>query len=162
MAKRDRAVSNTGPILHLFEIQALNALKLFRIHIPEEVGRELKKLTGKHFDTIMLKPKYKDISKMLSNEYFLDVGESEAIALALQEGINLFFTDDIDARELGKKYNLEVHGTLGILLRAYAEGIFTRDEAAEKVIALYKKSSLFITSDLVKWTIDKIKEYSKK
>ena len=160
MAEKDRAVSDTGPILHLHEINAIKAMDLFSIYVPEEVSEEMIKLRKKRFGILlMLKPKYKDISKLIAIENFIDIAESQAIALALQERIKLFFTDDLEARNIGKRYGLEVHGTLGILLRSFREGIFKKDEAIRNVIALYENSSLFITSDLVKWTIDRINEF---
>jgi len=43
--------------------------------------------------------------------------------------VNLFLTDDLDAREMGKKFGLEVHGSVGIIARAYRECLIDLKEA---------------------------------
>src|SRR3990167_9131277 len=120
-------VSNTGPILHLAEIGLLKALNIFsRISIPMGVDNELRKnkiTIPKKIRILKLNAKSKDIVKILANQYNLDMGEAEAIALALQEKTDYFITDDLDAREVAKNYRLEVHGTIGIMLRAYKNKI---------------------------------------
>jgi len=159
-----KAVSDTGPLLHLSEIQCQNALDIVQqLLVPPEMNLELRKrqVALDRIQVIGLTAKGKDRSKILVQEYSLDLGEAEAIALALQEQISLFLTDDLDARTTAKKYNLEVHGTLGILARAYREGIFSKEETFSKIDLLYNSSSLFITKGLVldiKRTIEEFKK----
>jgi predicted nucleic acid-binding protein len=45
----------------------------------------------------------------------LDVGEPEAIKLALELGIGTVLLDEMDGRQEAEKLHLEVRGTLGIL-----------------------------------------------
>ena len=47
----------------------------------------------------------------------LDIGEREAIQLALELGIGTVLIDETDGRRLAEKFHLEVRGTLGILER---------------------------------------------
>jgi predicted nucleic acid-binding protein len=47
----------------------------------------------------------------------LDVGEREAIQLALELGINTVLLDETDGRQEAENLHLEVRGTLGILER---------------------------------------------
>lgn len=149
----NKAVSDTGPILHLNEINIQKALKIFStILIPNEVEDELLKHKSnipKFIKILDLKSESKDITNILTNQYDLNLGEAEAISLALQEKINLFLTDDLDARQTAKHYNLEVHGTIGILLRSFREKLIDKKTAIEKVEELKRKSSLFITQNLV-------------
>lgn len=49
---------------------------------------------------------------------FLNEGESEAIALALQEEADLILLDDYEAREFARIYGLKITGIIGILLKA--------------------------------------------
>ena len=74
-----------------------------------------------------------DTSKLFSEQYDLDLGESEAISSALQQNVNLFLTDDLDARNVAIKYNIEVHGTIGIILRAFKDKIIDKKTTIEKV-----------------------------
>lgn len=162
----NKVVSNTGPLIHLSEINFLTAIDIFQeILIPEEVESELKRnkiSIPKKIICFLLKPESKDIVKILTNQENLDLGEASAIALALQEKADIFLTDDLEARNIAKHYNLETHGTLGIILRVFRENIIDKKTAIEKVRYLQEKSSLFITRDLVEYAIKEIENYSSK
>ena len=145
----NKAVSNTGPILHLDEINLAKCFNIFSIIIiPLEVEKELKGsnvLIPKKIKIIKLLPDFKDRIKILTNQENLDLGESYAIVLAMQEKADYFLTDDFDAKIVAIKYNIETHGTIGIILRAFREKIVDKNIAIEKINELYAKSSLFIT-----------------
>lgn len=146
-----KAVCDTGPIMHLSEIESLKTLEIFsQMIVPEEVMNELRrnKIIVK-LEMVRLNSQGKDNAYLFANEYFLDLGEAQAIALCIQEKADYFLTDDLEAREVAKKFKLEVHGTIGIILRAFREKILTKKEAAEKIRQLQTKSSLFITSNLI-------------
>jgi len=162
---RQIAVSDTGPILHLSEISIIDCLDIFsKIVVPDEVIKELKKNkidVDKNLDLRLLKDEWKDLVKILTNQKDLDLGESCAISLALQEKINCFLTDDLEARIVAKEYDLEVHGTVGIILRAFREKLINKNKAIEKVKELKSKSSLFITQDLIEEVISSINEFKR-
>jgi len=155
------AVSDTGPLLHLSEIKAMNLLDIFvQIVIPPEVVEELGKNNISLSVSILpekMNAESKDYSRSLQERYGIDLGEAESIAIARQKGINLILTDDLDARTLAKRLGFEVHGSLGIVTRAYAVGLIGKDETVRIVTALHKESSLFLTKDLVDWVIGRIK-----
>jgi hypothetical protein len=161
----NKVVSNTGPLLHLDEVGLSIALKIFRdIYIPPEVKKELKKHKVKiikKVKVIALKSKFNDVAKILTDKYDLDLGEAQAIALALQERVDYFLTDDLDARTVSDVHNIEVHGTVGIILRAYREKIIKKEIAAKKIIELYSTSSLFITKALVEHILKSINDYKR-
>ena len=156
----NKAVSDTGPIIHLSEINSLPVLyKLYSIIIPEEVESELHKhkiIIPKEINVKKLNPAFKDKIKIISNQHSLDLGESVAIALALQEKVNYFFTDDLDARLAAQSYSLEAHGSIGILLRAFREKLIDKSKVIDKIKELQTKSSLFITSDIVQQVIKSV------
>lgn len=160
----NKAVSNTGPILHLSEIEFLEALNIFsHVSIPEEVSNELIKnqvSIPKKIKIISFKSEWKDTIKVLTNQHNLNLGESQAIALALQENADFFITDDLDARMVAKNYNLEVHGTLGIILRSFREKIIDKNTAIQKIKELHTKSTLFITKDLIEKAVKEIVNFS--
>ena len=170
MEKINSAVFDTGPFIHLKEINFLESIKLFkRILIVEELLDEIKgdknilasiKNTAS-IKIVKINPKFKDFAKLLIEKYCLDITEAECIALALQEKAESFFTDDLDARNTAKEFNIDVHGTIGIILRAYRENFITKNTAIGKVKGLYLNSSLFITKDLIDWVINNIEEYKK-
>ena len=70
-------------------------------------------------------------------------------------------TDDLDARQVAKEYNLKVHGSIGIIMRAFRNKIISKDQAIEKIKELKVKSSLFITQDLINEAIEAINKFSK-
>jgi len=162
----DRAVSDTGPIIHLSEIGRLKALRVAEVLIPPEVQRELTKgKVGaeinkfKFIRATSLSKRGNDIASILARRYSLSIGESEAIVLAKEKGINLIFTDDLDARDVAELEGLEPHGSVGILLRAYRGGILTRDETINSLHKLSSDSTLYITSDLVELATEAVKKH---
>ena len=161
----NRVVSNTGPLIHLSEISLSEALDVFdNIYIPEEVRNELVKNKIKKerkIKVINLKAKFKDVAEILVDKFALDLGEAQAIALSLQERVNYFLTDDLDARTVANIHGVEAHGTVGIILRAFREKIINKEIAIKKISELYTVSSLFVTKDLIDYIIKSIKEFKK-
>ncbi len=159
----NEAVSNSGPVIHLSEIDLLNAFNIFKkIVIPEEVSNELKKRKvdiPQKIKILQLRSESKDFVKILTNQQGLDSGESEAISLTLQEKANYFLTDDLDARNVAEDFNIEVHGTMGIILRAFREKLLNKPEVIKKIRELKTISSLFITQDLIDETINSIEKF---
>ncbi len=157
-----KAVSDTGPLMHLAEIDLTKALGVFQeVYAAQEVINELKRNKAKEpvfrkVKLINLKPKFKDVAEILVNKFSIDLGESQSIALALQEKIDYFLTDDLEARTVAHVHGLEAHGTIGIILRALRERIIDKETAVKKVNELYTISSLFITKDLVEQVINSI------
>lgn len=158
------AISNTGPIIHLTEVNLLKAFNIFStVSIPEAVVSELNKhkfVIPKKIKVLNLNSEWKDRAKVLTNEHNLDLGESEAITLALQEKADYFLTDDLDARNVAPSYHLKVHGTIGIILRAFKDKIIDKQTAIKKVTELHINSSLFITKDLIKQILASIENFS--
>lgn len=161
-----RVISNTGPILHLNEINLIKALDVFQeVYIAEEVKSELisnKIKIRKSIKLINLKPQFKDVAEILVNKFSLDLGESQSIALALQEKVDYFLTDDLDARTVANVHGVEAHGTVGIILRAFREKVINKETAIKKAHELYTISSLFITKDLINRIITSINDFKKK
>lgn len=162
---KDKAVSNTGPIIHLTEIDLLKVLDIFSsIMIPEEVASELKRnkiQIPSRVKITKLISTNKDTVKLLTNQKDLDSGEAEAIALSIQEKPCIFLTDDLEARVVAKELGIETHGTVGIILRAFKNKLIEKNTAIEKIRSLHSLSSLFITRDLIEKVISSINEFSK-
>ncbi|MBI5072502.1 hypothetical protein HZA99_01660 [Candidatus Woesearchaeota archaeon] len=165
MAKIGDAVFDTGPFLHLHEVHALSTLEVIqKKSITQEIKNELERYSVplhkvKSLSIKQLSLRYKNIAKILVEAYEIDLGEATAIALAQQERISLFFTDDLEAREVAKRFHLNVHGTLGILLRAFREKKISKKEVIIIVKKISNDSTLFLTSDLVNWILKEIEAY---
>src|SRR3989338_5829045 len=165
MVKIDKAVFDTGPFLHLHEVHALSALEIIQEkNITQEIKNELERHSVpldkvKSLSIKQLSIRSKNIAKIIIEAYEVDLGEATAIALAQQEQISLFLTDDLEAREVAKRFHLIVHGTLGILLRAFREKQISKKDAIALVKKLSSESTLFLTSDLVDWILKEIEAY---
>lgn len=164
MGKIERAVFDAGPLIHLAEIDQLNLLDIVKEKVAPEVV--IKEFRGHRIEDIdlfvlSLNDKGKEHSDILMKEYHLDIGEAEAISLAKQENIRYFFTDDFYARDVAKELNILVHGTLGIVIRAYRESVIDRNTACDIMDELYANSSLFVTSKIVTKGKMMLKEFEK-
>ncbi|MBW3019581.1 hypothetical protein KY329_05350 [Candidatus Woesearchaeota archaeon] len=167
MARINVSVFDAGPFIHLHEIRKLNLTNLFKTILTtpdvftecQRIQAELKKI--KNLSLKALLPKSKDFAKYLVERYDLDLGESTGLALCRQEHVKLFFTDDLEARNIAQRLGFEAHGTIAILLRAYRNNILNKKEAKQVIEDLYNESSLFFTRDLRNWTINEIEKFRK-
>ncbi len=57
MSKPLKAISDSGPLIHLKEINALNALKIFELYSPVAVQEETKGLAEKECKVVAVKNK---------------------------------------------------------------------------------------------------------
>lgn len=151
-------VSDSGPIIHLFEIDEINLLKSFnKINVPllvyNEVSREFEVLMN--FEVVDVSKEEASIIKNKIKPFVLD--EPELHALCLAKKLNLtFLTDDLKAREAGKKLGVNVHGSMGIISLAYKKGIINLNSAKKAINNLYEKSSLFVTKAIIDFAIDEL------
>jgi uncharacterized protein len=118
-------VCNSSPLIALEQIGHLLLLEsLFgEVWVPEAVVQEV-------IPSVSLPPFVKpcvlhhpQAARLL--QVNLGPGESEAIALALQEQARLIILDDRPARRAAQGLGLRVVGTLGILLAAKQHGLIS-------------------------------------
>jgi predicted nucleic acid-binding protein len=149
-------VSDTGTILHLTEAYCINLLqKAGKVYIPEMVNTEMKKLI---YSWEKDRPEWIFVEPLLSVESekalslchsgLIDIGEAEAIKLAQRLKADWFLTDDTNARTLANSLNIEVHGSLGIVLWAAAVGHVNNIEAEIMLDNLFK-TSLWISKNIM-------------
>jgi predicted nucleic acid-binding protein len=145
-----RIVSNTGPLLHLNEAQALALLRIAgEVRIPTGVEAEVAyHTTGWKTPTwlaveVLTGPRAAEAAAW-QQAGLLNTGEAEAIALARQLGADWLLTDDAAARLLAQTLGLEVHGSLGIVLQAAAVGHLDRAEA-DATLERLAASSLWLS-----------------
>lgn len=157
-----KAVLDAGPFIHLEQVESLHVLdlldeKIVSQTVKSEIGSET--FGNIEAEIRNLEGEGKDKAKYLTNRYGIELGEATALVLCQQLNEDLFLTDDLDARDVANKLDLEPHGTLGIVTRAYSEDLISEQEAKVMVRELQDESSLFITSDLVEWAKDKIESF---
>ena len=122
-------VSSSSVIIALAKVCHLYLLeKLFgEILVPEAVWKEIT-VEGKPGYEKVVRAKFISLEKVGDArlvallEEFIDTGEAEAIALALERDADLLLVDDRDARNLAKRLGLQVIGTLGVITLAKYKG----------------------------------------
>jgi predicted nucleic acid-binding protein len=86
----------------------------------------------------------------------LHAGELDCLALCAQHPGTAFLTDDLDARDAAKKMGIEVHGSVGVVVRAYRGGRLKRPQAERVLRDLGSISSLFVTPELIEIAIEQL------
>ena len=124
-------ICNTSPIQYLYQADMLELLPALagQVYIPEAVVAELEE---GHRRNILL-PVMEDLSWLIVRPVrdrtllplvtHLGDGEKEVLALGLETQDALLLLDDRDARRYARTLELEITGTLGLLLRAKERGI---------------------------------------
>ncbi|MBI4492705.1 MAG: DUF3368 domain-containing protein [Chloroflexi bacterium] len=125
--------SDSSPLIHLAAIGRLELLRDFHqdITIPPAVWREVveqgigrpgaaeveaaRRAGWLH----VVAPTNQSLVHLLQR--YLDDGEAEAIALAVEQGADLVLLDEADARQLAEVFGLAKTGVIGILMRAKRE-----------------------------------------
>src|SRR5437667_10350625 len=144
-----RLVADTGPVLHLHEAGALHLLPLIgEIFLPPLVAAELRSLDPA-LPPKFAKPKTpSSIARQRALEWqhagLLHGGEAEALALAVELKPDWFLTDDAAARLMAESLNIEVHGSIGVLLWVAANKLVKESEA-KSFLAGLEQSSLWMS-----------------
>ena len=151
------AVSDAGPLIHLAEIDSLELLATFdTLLVPEIVYEEVDNggvpdgLPDLSYELVEA-----DESRVETGE--LDAGERAAIAVAEERGVVLL-TDDLAARDATSDTGVEVRGSIGIVALGYGRGLLDRNEAASRMRALQRETSLFVTEAVVERGVQMLDE----
>jgi predicted nucleic acid-binding protein len=141
------AVSDTGPLIHLAEIESLDLLSVCdRLYVPETVYEELQHggvpdgLAALSFELVE--------ARTQPETEQLDPGERAAIAVA-DDRDAVLLTDDLEARQLASEAGIEVHGSIGVIALGYARGHLDKSEASSRMRSLQSESTLFVTDAVV-------------
>lgn len=127
-------VSNTSPLSNLATVGQLNLLqKLYKtVLIPTAVYHELlderageivvKAVQSAIWFNIQPVQNQELVTKLRS---IINVGEAEAIALAVEVNANLLLIDERLGRQVAADQGLKITGLLGVLLSAKQKGLIT-------------------------------------
>ena len=124
-------ICNTSPLQYLHQVGVLELLPALagQVCVPEAVVAELRE--GQRRNVLL--PTLEELSwltvqpvrdrTLLPLVTHLGDGEKEVLALGLETEDALLILDDRDARRYARALELEITGTLGLLLRAKERGI---------------------------------------
>lgn len=136
-------VSDTSSISNLFQVGLADVLhNLFgEITITPAVRRELfavpeQESEIEQLDWIRVQaPQNQKLVFDLLEE--LDLGESESIALAVEENARYLIIDESKGRAIAESYGVRIVGTLGVLIQAKQKGMIPSvKEYIEKLIEI--------------------------
>ncbi len=158
-------ISDTSPIINLAIIDKLDLLpQLFdTIIIPEAVFNEIviigKGLPG---SDIIENAKWVEVkacnNRILINSLldYVQIGEAEALTLALELHADTIIVDEAAARNLAEQFGLNFTGLLGILIKAKEHGLIP--SVKPLMDALRTKARFFIHQSLYNQVLKIAKE----
>ena len=160
-----KVVSDSSVLISLSSINRLYLLedKFGKIYIPWAVWREVVE-TGKGelgseevknanwIETVNVAGN----NLIIALNEIIDLGESEAIALALQIGASVILIDEKDARLIAIKYKLSPLGTVGILIWAKENGKI--DNLKDDLDRLIFDGDFRISQEIYRYAIEKVGE----
>lgn len=160
-----KAVSNSSPIMNLAAIGRLGLIKLKfgNVVVPEAVWREVV-IDGKgksgaedveNSDWITIQS-VRDKALVKALEKDLDIGESEAITLAVENNADVLLLDDKSARLIAANLGLNIIGIIGILIWAKKEGVIA--QLSKELENLRKKANFRMSEDLIKRALQEVDE----
>lgn len=148
-------VADTGPLIRLEELRAWHLLELIApVIVPAEVAIECKRpivpLESEFLRVEMLAAPSASFRRIQSaiESGLIARAEGESIAWCLSEPSSLLLTDDAAARALAEALEIEVRGSLGILLANAALGTIKRSDA-DDLLARMAGSSLWVSPRVV-------------
>ncbi len=145
-------VADTSPLNYLVLIDQPNLLPaLFgTVLVPQAVARELQhtRTPEKVRQWMSSAPAWLQVRSIQTGPpaslLMLDIGEREAIQLAIEVGADAVLIDDAEGRSLAESFGLPVRGTLGILEHASRLGIVDLKQA----FALLEQTNFRISPEL--------------
>lgn len=151
-------VCDAGPLIHLAELDCLDLLGDFNeVLVPDAVWHEVMKhrpsaLDRSELNLIRVAPSHARVNPVLrglTETMNLHRGEQEALSLAVKHPEALMLTDDTAARLAAGSMGIEVHGTIGLLVRSIRCGQRTKAQALELLRAIPEKSTLHLKRSLL-------------
>jgi predicted nucleic acid-binding protein len=162
-------VCDAGPLIHLDQLGCLDALAdLGPVQVPEAVWQEVERhrpgvLGGRQLPVEPVKvesPPRADLTSLI-RVYSLDAGEAQALALLQRHRAAVFLTDDAAARLAAAQLGYEVHGTIGVLIRAIRRGLRSADQVVALLEEIPRRSTLYIRPRLLAEVIELVKASQK-
>lgn len=159
-------VCDAGPIIHLDELDCLHLMEDFeRVFVPDIIRKEVLAYRRVPFEDSNVK--WTGVTHQFPVEatlqtmyriFSLDAGEVAALAIMSKEPGLMFLTDDAAARLVAAKLGYNVHGTIGVLIRAIRRDLMKPQEVIDVLDQLPLKSSLYIKATLLEEAVSSIKQ----
>ena len=152
-------VSDSTPLITLMKTERLEVLQaLFgRVLIPETVFLELTSNDAYETEAELIRTstfikmvtvENPDYVTLLQRATGLDRGESEAIVYADENQADILLMDEEAGRRVARNMNIPITGSIGILIKAFQNGLLTAVEVEESLCRI-EGSGRYISSSLL-------------
>jgi len=148
-------VCNAGPLIHLDQVSCIDLLSDFStLLVPDVVWSEVLKYRHsalpQSFAARVPAPPVPDAKlAALCRAFSLDAGETACLEILADRGGALFLTDDAAARLVAEEMGIEVHGTIGVLIRSVRCGKRKPSDVLRLLDELPSRSTLFVQKTLL-------------
>jgi predicted nucleic acid-binding protein len=149
---RPAAVCDAGPLIHLGEIGRAALLAQFRpLVVPQSVRTEAASFRPPPEFVWQVAPVSETDRAAATQRLImrLHLGETDCLALCAQYPSAILLTDDLAARREAQRLGFAVHGSVGVVVRAFRIGLFSREEADAALVALRDCRSLFVSRAII-------------
>jgi len=145
-------VVDTSCLILLNKIGQLNLLqKLFKeVTITQTVANEFNKPIPKWINIIEVNPK-----KTRGLASFLDLGEASSIVVASSKENSLLIIDENKGRKVAKEMEIQLTGSLGVLVTAKRKGYI---KAVKPIIDQIQQTNFRISTNLIELVLEKVNE----
>lgn len=158
------AVPDSGPLIHLAELDALDVLQDLTLRIVPAVRDEVQlhhpnALLSPHLHLVQApEPEFSNELQSIVQAFALDRGEADSLALLEKYPEAWFLTDDAAARLAGEHRGHHVHGTIGLLLRSVRLGFRTEKQILSLLRSLPQKSTLHLRPSFLHAVIERTEQ----
>lgn len=157
-------VCDAGPIIHLDELECLYLMEDFeKVFLPTVVKKEVLTHRSIAFEDANVRweeiPDQSPVEERFRTVYrvfALDAGEAAALSYMSKKPDLIFLTDDAAARLVAAKLGYNVHGTIGILIRAIRRNLMEAEEVIGRLKHIPLKTTLHIKPSLIKEVISRV------
>ncbi len=159
-------VCDAGPLIHLDELGCLDLLSDFRdALVPDAVWKEVARhrpsaLRRRSVDLQRVTVNSKGAASLLELTQLLSLDEGEVESLILTDELSadaILLTDDAAARLAAERLGFEVHGTIGVVVRAIRRVQRTKRQALNLLKAIPGRSTLYISKSLLASVIEQVR-----
>jgi len=150
------AVVDTGPLIHLHEIEHLEILTAVfgKLHLPENVKLEISnepilQFIHQHSDKIAIhqigEPEL-FAAKNAYSDFRLHLADLAVITLLNKILDACAVSDDLALRRAIESSNRTVVGTIGVLFRGFKKGVINKPQLKQFIHLILNDSSLYLSS----------------
>jgi predicted nucleic acid-binding protein len=151
----ETAVTDAGPPLHLSEIGQEVALTVFEwVTISPQVKQELMRagvfdrvaaVLGDRLRVERVSPSELDAQRAVLSRFSVHPADLSVAALAARLSPDVVLTDDLNLRKGLEAQRRRMVGSVGILVRAFKVGRFTKRELLAHLDRLFDGSTLYLS-----------------